>query len=170
MLERIRDRVVQERDLFVLDVQGVDDLRSLAELPSKHFACFVAWDADVSDVATVSRLAEILLDFGAVYVASWGQACELVQDVVDEVVASREVESGVRRPLVITTWHSDESLAEALWFLTFTASPDDAYLETCLATVAISIGSPERAEEIRGAFGNLAAFNASVIDAPHGAA
>ena len=54
--------------------------------------------------------------------------------------------------VVMTTWHAQESLADALWFVLTAAIPDDAYAEECLAIVGVSISSRKWAAEIREAF------------------
>jgi len=162
VLERIDD-TVQDRSLFVLAAPDIDGLAALSSLPCRHFVGLIAWDADPADIPAISRVAEALLDAGAVYIATWGRACELVHDVADETIVARKVMSGAETPLVMTTWHFQESLIHALWFITFAAAPDDAYLQTCAATVAISIGSTERATQMRDAFNDLASFNTAAL-------
>ncbi len=163
MLEEMGSDTIRGRRLFVLDAPDIADLRSLAALPCKHFACFLAWDADLKDIAAISRVAEALLDAGAVCIASWGRTCELVHDVIDEVLVEREVTSGLQQPHILTTWHSKDSFAKALWFLTFVLAPNDSYLETCKATVAIAIGSSEYAAELRSAFRDPSAINRALL-------
>lgn len=163
MLERIGQDVVHGRALFVMDVRRPDEVGSLAGLPGKHFACLLVWDADVADDATIARVADALLRAGAVYVCAWGRDCERVHGIVDSVLVKTAVASDSDTALgVMTTWHSEESLADATWFLLFTAHPDDAYSSTCTSSVAITVGASARADEIRRAFQDPYAFSAEV--------
>jgi hypothetical protein len=163
MLERIGQHVVHDRALFVMDVQRPDEICSLPGRLGKHFACLLVWDADVADDATIARVADALLRAGAVYVCAWGRDCERVHDIVDSVLVKTAVASDSDAMLgVITTWHSEESLADATWFLLFTAHPDDAYFSTCTSSLAITVGAPARADEIHRAFLDPEAFSAEV--------
>jgi hypothetical protein len=58
----------------------------------------------------------------------------------------------------MTTWHSEEPLAEAILFALMSAWPDAPYEEGCAATLAIAIGSPLWAAEIRNAFADSRRF------------
>ncbi len=70
----------------------------------------------------------------------------------------------------MSTWHSEESLSEALWFLLFNAFPDDAYSDECRSAVAITIGSWVWAREVRAAFTDPGAFSARVLASEEGPA
>jgi hypothetical protein len=144
-----------------MDVQRPDELRALSGLPSKHFACLLVWDADAVDEAVVADAAETLLQAGAVYVCAWGRGCERVHDIVDSALVNAAAGSDDIPP-VMTTWHSEESLAEATWFFLFAAHPDDVYSATCGASLAITVGSSARAAEVRGALLDPEAFNAEL--------
>lgn len=50
---------------------------------------------------------------------------------------------------VMTTWHSKESLANALWFFATCAVPDEGFKADCKDWIGLSIGNPEWAREIR---------------------
>jgi hypothetical protein len=41
----------------------------------------------------------------------------------------------------MTTWHSDETLDQALWFFAFNATPDETYVNAGTGKVAICIGN-----------------------------
>lgn len=90
------------------------------------------------------------------YVCAWGPGCERVHDIVDE---ERDGGSEDNRVLM-TTWHANESLADALWFVLTCAIPDDCYLAGWGAIVGISIGSPRWAAEMRAAFSEPGRFRA----------
>jgi hypothetical protein len=66
------------------------------------------------------------LQAGVVYICTWGRGCELVHDVFDEeIVGAGEFAESV--PMIVTTWHAEEPLSSAIWFLLRLASPHDAY-------------------------------------------
>jgi hypothetical protein len=50
--------------------------------------------------------------------------------------------------VIMTTWHSDDTLLDALWFFVFNSFPDDKYFHACKAGVAISFGNPSWDDQI----------------------
>src|SRR3954467_9205564 len=96
----------------------------VVSLPTPRFVCLLAWDARAATVEEISAIARRLLDAGAVYICSWGPGCECVHDIIDE----EEVGDGshTTNSAVMTTWHADEPLADALDFVLTHTIPDDA--------------------------------------------
>jgi hypothetical protein len=147
---------VTNRQLFALDLvkpNGID----ITDLGSKHFCCLIAWDASQSTVEEVSALVDPLIKAGCVYFVCWGPSCERVHDIIDE---SDPYEDGV----IMTTWHSEESLEETLWFFLNVAWPDKEFEETFGASLAITIGSKDWASEVRIALSDPRAFSKMVLD------
>ncbi len=68
------------------------------------------WDSEQESVGEISRVAEVLLGSGGVYFCTWGNGCERVHDIIE--VDPDPADDSV----VMTTWHDDETLDEALWF------------------------------------------------------
>ena len=66
--------------------------------------------------------------------------------------------------IAVTTWHGQESLAEVLRFVLAASLPEETYISECSATLALSMGSPEWATEIRAAFSNPGQFLAAGAD------
>ena len=62
----------------------------------------------------------------------------------------------------MTTWHADESLEEALFFLLCNALPDPAFDDSTGCTVAISVGNGEIAAKIRSALSQPKDFIAEI--------
>lgn len=62
----------------------------------------------------------------------------------------------------MSTWHDNDLLLEALLFLLSCIWPDEYAEETMGSTIAISIGNPAYAEEIRSAPGDPRAFTQRV--------
>ena len=136
------------RELWLLDVEAQSQLPSRLSLP-KPFLCLIAWDSESASTRDLSSVSRRLLEAGAVYICAWGPGCERLHDICDE---ERDVAGVSSDSVVMTTWHAEESLADALWFLLTAAIPDDAHAEECLAIVGVSIGSRAWAAEIREAF------------------
>lgn len=162
-LELIAYDEVTERKLYVLSVGKPEDVPDRIALSSSRFVCLIAWDASQSSVEDMVRVARKVLDSGAVYVSAWGSGCERVHDIFDEVV----VESGLSEDddsVVMTTWHDDEPLSEAIWFVLRNTWPAAGYQEGCDATLGLSIGSPTSAKEIRSAFWDSATFISKILE------
>lgn len=151
------------RSLHAHAVATAAELPGSFALPSRHFVCLLAWDADRIPANTIASVATRLLEAGAVYVCTWGRDCERVHDVVDEVIVATDLES--KNGVIMTTWHSSEALADAIWHAMFTAFPAQAYEATCTATLGLSIGSDDYAREIREAFVDPDAFSDRVLGA-----
>ena len=62
-------------------------------------------------------------------------------------------------PVVMTTWHTNEPLAEVLYFALNTAWPDEGYAKGCGSALAVCLGKSEMAEEVRAAFSDPRGFS-----------
>jgi hypothetical protein len=153
---------ITERDLFTLELRSPEDHPGRITLSSPRFACLVAWDASEVSSERIAALARKLLDSGAVYICAWGPNCERVHDIIDEEEVGPNPPTEVDR-VVMTTWHSGEPLAEAIWFVLHNSWPDEAYAAGCGATLGVAIGSPAWAAEIHTAFSNPREFSAQVL-------
>ncbi|MDP9351207.1 MAG: hypothetical protein M3P51_06680 [Chloroflexota bacterium] len=145
--------------LFSLSAPSLHDLRlDPWSLPSPHFACLLACDAHDMDDEVIVATANQLFDRGLAYFCAWGPDCQRVHDLVDDVILLRELdhpnypEGDDERYPVMTTWHSEETLDEALWYLLFAARPDEVYEATCKSRLAISVGNDEWGAEIEMRF------------------
>jgi hypothetical protein len=67
------------------------------------------------------------------------------------------VGQGDSGPVVVTTWHSAESLADAIRFALCCTRPDDAF-EACDSFIGISIANRTWFEEIRTALSDPITF------------
>lgn len=111
------------------------------ELTSRPFRAVIVSDAEVTQDWR-NRIAEWLLESGCLYVVAWGVECEVWHDTVDwtnlEAFDYGDIPDD---KFVMTTWHTDEQLAEALWFAGQCASHPDVELDE---TVIIHIGNEAR--------------------------
>jgi hypothetical protein len=123
--------------------EAVSQLRA----SSKHFVLLIASDTRGIPGAVLVDFAADLIRAGATYVCCWGPDCERFHDCFDEaddVVNGRASNSRV----LMTTWHADECLEEALWFALNSTVPSSAYLETTNSVFVLSIGEDRWAERV----------------------
>ena len=140
---------VTGRQLYGMALSSLEsnDVPSLVSCGHRHFVALLALDASHLSVDTLSRFLTVLLESGAVYVCAWGSDCERVHDITDEI------EVGDNPPLterehVMTTWHENESLAEAVSFALDSAWPSEQFVPSCTALVVISCGPEAWEHEI----------------------
>ena len=133
---------VSKRQLFSLALPDLPSLPDSLSLPSRHFIAFLAADASEIDAKVLAEFSRRLIRAGCVYFCAWGGDCERVHDVFDGECLNID-------PVIMTTWHSDDSLDEALWFFLRSAFPDDGYAATTQSALAISVGRHDWDEHIR---------------------
>ena len=161
MLENLGFDKVSERNLFVLHLETPESFPDSLTLSSPRFACLMAWDSRNVDVERIAELAAKLLNAGAVYVCVWGPDCKRVHDIIDKVHVGPNPSPTVDR-VVMTTWHSKEPLAEAIWFALRSTNPDEDYAEGCVSTLGITVGNLSWHEEICSAFRDSDGFCSSI--------
>ena len=143
---------VMERRLFSLAIGSPSELPSQLGLPAGNFACLLAWDARGESAEAVSSLVVALLRAGASYFVCWGPDCERVHDFIDELASTPTNDFGIPEgACIMTTYHESEPLREALWFFLVNSFPDDQYPDSTPAALAIAVGYPPWAAEIREA-------------------
>lgn len=132
-------------------------------LPSRRFRLFVAAETDHLPVQVISEFAQEALGAGMVYLCAWGQGCERFHDIVDECLVEDDL--GARRfvgvtanDVVMTTWHNDETLEEALDFFTTCAVPTDGFAEDSSFRLVLSVGHPDWAATAREFLGSAKFF------------
>jgi hypothetical protein len=64
---------------------------------------------------------------------------------------------------MMTTWHDDESLEEAIWYFLHCTVPADNYLESCKAVLLVSVGNGNWAAKIEKVLADPAAFSKQMI-------
>jgi len=124
------------------------------------FVCLLAWDATAISNHRVLALARSLITDGCAYICCWGADCKRVHDLFVQAT----VEVFPNGPHVMTAWHKEERLDEALWFAMFNTYPDPELFDSCRSMIGISIGSKVWATEIRAAMADPRAFSARVVD------
>ena len=105
-----------------------------------------------------SLVSEWLVQGGCLYMMAWGRDCSSWNDSVDHANGSAfnfgEIPDDA---FVMTTWHADEPLREALWFAAHTACHPTKVLDR---TIIVHISAKERRVELLGEY--QAAHDAAV--------
>lgn len=134
-------------DFSVIEVSELSWPASL-KLPTKQFRLLIAADTEGCTVDAISNFAEAALIRGMVYFCAWGAGCLRFHDIVDEVIVGDQL--GQHRftapnseDVVMTTWHDNQSLEEALEFFTTFAFPTDGYAENSGYRVVICLANSE---------------------------
>jgi len=156
--EHIGEDEVSARSLFVMDAKDDQDIPKGIGLGGS-FVCLLAWDATAISNDGVLALARSLIADGCAYICCWGGDCERVHDLFIQA----SVELFPNGPHVMTAWHKDEPLDEALWFAMFNSYPVPELFDSCRFMIGISIGSMEWATEMRAAMADPGAFGAKVF-------
>ena len=151
-----------ERELYVLELATPDDLPRSFNTAGKYSTVLIVWDAADVGTDSIFQFARHLIDAGAVYFCAWGPDCERVHDLIDEEWVG-DGSTPATDPTLMTTWHDDDSLAEAIWFALYTALPGDAYFDECRSVIAICIGCPQWAAEVRSAFSDSKRFSEELL-------
>jgi hypothetical protein len=139
--------VVNDNQFKVLDLPTLEWPTSLGA-PTNRFRLFVAADTLNSSVEEISRFALAALKAGMVYCCTWGRGCERFHDIVDECISeddigARKFAGANKNDVVMTTWHENESLQEALDFFTTCAMPADGFADDSGFRVVICVGHSE---------------------------
>jgi hypothetical protein len=147
-----------ERQLYVLELGDPDDLAAVSDLPDPHFACFIAWDARNVSTEGVAAVVERLLSGGAASISAWGPDCERVHNIADNIRSSVGDSGDRSDSVVMTTWHDNESLEDALWFFLFNTFPSDWFEQTTRSGLAVIVGNRDWAAAIREGLRDPEAF------------
>jgi hypothetical protein len=147
---------VCKRELYFLSLPDLTSMPDSIPMPSR-FVAFLAANTNGIDAAVLGDFSRKLRRAGCVYFCAWGADCERVHDAFDFECLDAE-------PVIMTTWHSKDSLDEALWFFVFNAYPDDGYSDSTRSALTISIGSPAWDEQIRKRLADVHSLNRDMVD------
>lgn len=124
-----------DRSLYLGSAPTFRDWKQNVHPLKPPFIAVVVADAAGVPTAEVQGFAQELLKQGVAYVCAWGRECERVHDVFDDVILQRPEGD----PFVMTTWHDDESMDEALWYGVWAACPDEAFGDPASASVLFAV-------------------------------
>jgi len=110
-----------------------------------HFILVLALDARPLSDETITAYGTRVLKQGVVCLCAWGPDCERVHDLFDDLrVDDQETDDRC----LMTSWHADETLAEAIEYGLFPALASD-YYETCHTVVVATVANHDWANEAR---------------------
>lgn len=136
------------RDIYLLALDRIDTPYELDDLRKQQFVCLCALDAERLATHDVSEFCCGLLKAGCAYFCAWGPGCERIHDIMDEQIVGDnppETDLGV----VLTTWHSEDSLAEAISYFLWRTEPESDYApDGCAAGVVVTVAGNEWISEI----------------------
>jgi hypothetical protein len=135
---RTYEHVVLERPLAGTDV-----------VPPAPYPCLL-WDTR-GDWTRAERdfVVTTLLDSDCRYVVSGGATCEQWHDEVDETYVARTLDAETDERFVMTTWHTDQSVADVAFFFVWNTNFDEHDFRRFLV---LQLGDdPARARELREA-------------------
>ena len=157
-LERCSYDALMERNLFMLELGAPNELPRHIDIGSKYFGTLIAWDARVATHDEIVSFVKTLVDAGSVSFVCWGPDCERVHDIADECDPYSDNDS-----VIMTTWHADESLDEAIWYFLNTMFAMADFERGFRSSVAISVGSEPWASAIRAALRDPRLFSARAL-------
>ena len=159
-MEKLWDRAVSQalpdrptKTVFLTACDSISELPHKIGPTSKYFGLLLAADTRGVDPSFIDDIAAQLLEAGLVYLCAWGPDCEHLHDIFDEANLARELDGNTSSnrsdDVVMTTWHKDESLKDALHFFVHSAFATEAYASECRDWVIATIGNPEWESEVR---------------------
>jgi hypothetical protein len=135
-------------DIKVVYVEKIEQLTRRFEPSEKCFTLLLAWDAPTEDQTQLRGIMQPLVDRGLVYFCAWGQGCQAVHDAVDMCDIERENHAAKPELFIMTTWHDDEPLEDAVWFFKELALPDETHGVPSFDRFAVAVGNLEWADTI----------------------
>ncbi|HMD09597.1 MAG TPA: hypothetical protein VKH63_18850 [Candidatus Acidoferrum sp.] len=148
------DEDFPERVFYLCPTDSKENLGEKITLSNADFGLFVAMNANGVADERILQGAKLLLSKGLACLCTWGPDCERVHDRFD--VAARGINSELSGDdVIMTTWHADETIEEALWFFVHAALVTKKFDKTCKDWIIAPISSPELEQLIRSKIGEI---------------
>lgn len=116
------------RPTWLLELDAFDAWPHALPFEDRPFAVLLITDdrdAGEDGFAAYGTWARRVTDQGLDYLCTWGPDCARLHDVMDENLVEYELAGQPAPFFVMTTWHPDESLDDALFFLQACTLPMD---------------------------------------------
>lgn len=152
------------RLLALHTVADVNELDEQIAGGSRWFIAMLVWDAADASVESIAGLARKLIDSGCAYLCCWGNGCERVHDLFDGEWVDQWTQNGFdpdSAATIMTTWHTEDSLDEFIYFCLLHTTPTSKYQPQCNSVVAIVINRETAADRISEVFRDPAGFYSS---------
>ena len=149
-VEKFRKHPECGRTMHFLELDSVEDWpEKIALGKSRHFVLFLALGGEELDEDEIAALARRCFEQGMVYLSVWGDASERVHDIFEEAAAEHDPDADADTVL-LSEWHDEEPLSQAVLYAVSSAYPAAAYEKTCGATLVVVVGNPDAADQVRG--------------------
>jgi|GEM_PF-2428516 len=102
---------------------------------------FIAADAASMSNDDLDAIVTAALDSHCLFACTWGPGCERFHDCFDDHDVMRVLDSTPERPIVMTSWHDRESLADAVHFAMTGNCPDSRWRIQSLPCRFLLIGT-----------------------------
>ena len=150
-----------ERELYVLELDRLEELPARLGIPTRHFACLLVLDGRQTKAGDLHRCAASLLDQGAVYLSVWGPDCARIRALLDDAILFFETEAA-EDGIVLTEDHEGEALEDALVGLLERSQPAARYIDSCRASLVVTVNAPGWALASREALSDPRGFVAGM--------
>jgi len=141
--------------VFLCPAESIEELPGEMRTTSPNFGLLLLMDATGVKNQEILQSGARLVERGLAYLCTWGPECERVHDLFDEAAAVRN-EKLSSDDVIMTTWHSGETLTEALWFFFHAAFPTQFFEANCLDWIIAPIHNRSWEQEVRTKAGELA--------------
>jgi hypothetical protein len=136
------------RTVFLCPAESIGDLPEKIKASSAYFGLLIAMDASGIKKQEILEAGAILAEKGLAYLCAWGPDCERVHDLFDAAVEKKNGEL-TGDDVVMTTWHVNETLIEAMWFFLHGAFPTQFFQANCLCWIIAPIRNSRWEQEVR---------------------
>jgi hypothetical protein len=137
-----------EPTIEVLRLGSIHELPSILPRQTRYFTLLLACDASGLSDRDIICSVEPLVKRGLVYFSAWGQDCERVHDLVDQIVVRGDLEGVEEDYLLMTTWHRDKPLEDATWYFEECALPSEPHVFGNFSRIAVAVGNKDWADII----------------------
>jgi len=141
-----------EKRFFLCSCDSWEQVVANAQPSSKHFGLLLVGDAKECSDEILIHIADDLQEKGLAYLCAWGEGCNRVEDIFDEVYVGRELDGKVRASgddTLMTTSHRDDALSDAVWFFAHCAWPTKHFASDCKDWIVAVIADKKSAAYVR---------------------
>lgn len=152
-IEKINSKDKFGREIILISIPKIEnfDLNKLQPI-SKYFTLFIANNIAL-DIDNFFEKAKDLIKTGLAYMCAWGNGCSVLDNLFDDASVILEIDGEVEKAddenVIMTTWHEDESLKEALHFFVTNTSPTEKYYKECLTALVLCVGRSDETENLK---------------------
>jgi len=146
--------LLPEKALYLCPANSIGRLADEITHNAANFGLLVAMNAKGVPDDSILEGAKKLVSGGLACLCAWGPDCERVHDLFDD--AALEVGAALSGDdTIMTTWHSDESLEEALRFFVEDAFVTSGFEGTCKDWIIAPISNPVWERLIQSKIGQI---------------